>query len=153
MNQERLAQLHQRYVALYSEEPTRGGGIAELQALLDVSLPDEMQAIAEFYSGGIVGGISHNSFDPEPAAASIAKTTLSFRSAINLPYRFIVLAELDESVIVLDVESEVVTWCDNCDVSRLDGSSEMLGKTETWPSYADFFEFCLDEEEEERRYQ
>jgi len=75
---------------------------------------------------------------------------LRLRSAIDLPHRFVVLAEPAESLIVLDVDSGVVTWCGNFDVSRLDDSSKMLGKATTWPSYADFFAFLLDEEGEER---
>ncbi len=76
--------------------------------------------------------------------------TLRLRSAIDLPHRFIVLAQPSESLIVLDVESEGVIWCDNYDVPRLDDSSKMLGTPDTWPRYAEFFEFLLDEEEEER---
>lgn len=146
MDDNALKKLHQRYVAYFGDEPTRPEAIAELESSLGVILPDDMKAVAKFYSGGIVGGISHHSLDGNSPATNLLQETLRLRSAINLTHRFLVLAEPSESLIVLDVDSGVVTWCDDYDVLRLDGSSQMLGKPNTWPSYADFFEFLLDEE-------
>ncbi len=150
MDESNLASLRQRYVALFGKEPSPAGAIADLESSLDVGLPHDLKAIAEFYSGGMLGGISHNAFAAGVAATNVAEETLRLRAAIDLPHRFIGLAEPAESLVVLDIDSGVVTWCDNFDVSRLDDSSKMIGKPSTWPSYAAFFEYLLDEEGEER---
>lgn len=142
--------LRRRYVAYYGEEPAQLGAVVCLETALGIVIPRDMKAISKFYSGGILGGISHYSFESSSRETNaIICKTLSFRLAISLPHRFIVLAEPAESSIVLDVKSGTVTWCDNFDVSRL-GSSEMLGKPDTWPSYAAFFEYLLNMEDEER---
>lgn len=153
MDEPNISNLHQRYVAYFGAEPSPTGAIAKLESLLDVGLPRDLKAIAEFYSGGMIGGISHNAFATGVAATNIADETLRLRSAVRLPDRFVVLAEPAESLIVLDVDSGIVTWCDSFDISRLDDSNKMVGKPRTWPSYAAFFEYLLDEENEERREQ
>ncbi len=150
MNDKNFTNLRQRYAALFGVEPSKDGAIADLESSLGITLPDDVKAISQFYSGGIVGGISHNAFDGSGRAANIVKETLRLRAAIELPNRFIVLAEPSESLIVRDVESGVVTWCDHSDVPRLEDRSQMLGQPNVWTSYAEFFEFLLDEEDEER---
>jgi hypothetical protein len=150
MDHKDLTDMRQRYAAFFGEESLRDDAITELESSLGVILPDDVKAIAVFFRGDLLGGISHYSFDGSSPATNVVERTLSFRSAVDLPHRFLVLAEPAESVIVFDVESGVVTWCDNFDVSRLDDTSKMLGKPNTWLSYADFFRFLLDEEAEER---
>lgn len=153
MDESSYRNLRERYVAFFGEEPTPVGSIIALESSLDIVLPRDLKQIAEFYSGGMLGGISHNALATRTAATNIAEETLSFRAAVKLPHRFIVLAEPAESLVVLDTDSEVVTWCDNYDVSRLEDSSQMVGKPTTWSSYASFFEYLLDEEGEERAEQ
>ncbi len=153
MDESHLANLRQRYVAYFGEEPSPAGAIANLESSIDVSLPGDLKAIADFYSGGMLGGVSHHVFSSGVAATNVADETLRLRSTVELPHRFIVLAEPAESLIVLDVESGVVTWCDDFDASRLDGSNRMVGEPSTWPSYAAFFEYLLGKEGEERQEQ
>ena len=150
MNEDDLTVMQQRYAAFFGEELPPEGAIAGMESALDIALPDDVSAISQFFRGDLLGGISHYSFDESSSATNIVNETTRLRAAIGLPHRFIVLAEPAESLIVLDVESGVVTWCGNFDVSRLDGSSKMLGNPDTWPSYAEFFEYLLDEEVEER---
>lgn len=149
MNETEFHRLHQGYVSLFGEEPAPIGAIDSLQSSLSVKLPSDVRKISEFYGGGFIGGKSHHAF-ATGAATSIAGETMRLRSAINLPHRFVVLAEPANSFIVLDVESGVVTWCDANDVVHLHDSSKMSNPPETWSSYADFFAFLLAEEEEER---
>ncbi len=65
----------------------------------------------------------------------------------------VVLAEPPASLIVLitqrDNDQPEVIWLDNIDVSRL-GDIRSLRKPQLWNSYADFFQFLLKREEEER---
>ena len=84
------------------------------------------------------------------SAANIVAATLELRSAINLPHRFVALAEPANSLIVLDTDTGSVTWYDANDVAYLDTPQEMSAAPDTWPTYADFFEFLLDREDEQR---
>ena len=77
--------------------------------------------------------------------------TLRLRRAIDMPHRFVALAEPPSSLIVLDCDSGQVIWCDATDASRLNNLSSTIIAPEIWPSYAAFFEYLLDVEEKERR--
>lgn len=150
MDQDALTTFRQRHTAFFGERSLAEGSIADLELSLGVVLPDDVKAISQFFRGHLLGGVSHYSFDPRFASWNIAEETIRLRTAVNLPDWFVVLAEPDESLIVLDVDTRAVAWCSAFDVSRLDGSSKMLGATDIWPSYAAFFEYLLDMEDEER---
>lgn len=149
MHDANIARLRQRYVACFGEEPAPVGAIAALESSLDVELPRDLREIAEFYSGGLLGGVSHNAF-VVGAAENIVEETIRLRAVAVLPHRYLVLAEPAESLIVLDTASGAVVWCDNFDAARLNNVNTMLGAPDLWPSYAAFFEHLLDEEAAER---
>lgn len=151
MNKDDLTKMRRRYASFFGEEQTSEEAIAGLESSLGVVLPDDVKAISQFFRGDLLGGISHYSFDGSSPATNILNETSRLRSAVALPHRYVVLAEPDESLIVLDVESGTVTWCDNFDVSRLDGNNKMLGKPKMWSTYAAFFGYMLDMEDDERR--
>ena len=147
--------MRERYISLFGEEPAHDSALEAIQSALDVTLPDDVKKIAEFYCGGILGGISHNSLEATGPATNVVDETQRLRRTINLPHRFIVLAEPSESLIVLDCESNAtggpaVIWCDANDVGRVDHVPSMSNLPGTWPSYSAFFSYLLDEEEEER---
>ena len=102
----------------------------------------------------MLGGVSHNAIDTSGPATNVVEETLRLRSAINLPQRFVVLSEPPNSLVVLDCKcratnAPTVIWCAAHDVERF-GDLTAMSNPETWPTYAEFFSYLLDEEEEER---
>jgi hypothetical protein len=75
--------------------------------------------------------------------------TQRLRRAIGLPNQFVVLGEPPESLLVLNCESGEVLWCDAIDAERL-GREPLLKRPDTWPHFADFLEYLLNEEEREQ---
>ncbi len=143
--------LRERYLSFFGEEPATADAVQVIESALKVKLPEDLKEIAKFYSGGMLGGISHAGIDE----SGIIAETQRLRSAINLPHRFLFLAEPAESFIALDCEGgangvPTVIWCDAHDVDHLDDLQTMSNPPETWPSYSAFFSYLLDEEEEER---
>jgi hypothetical protein len=69
---------------------------------------------------------------------------------IDLPHRYVALAEPPESLIVLDCESGAIIWCAAANACRLEDRKTMLSPYDSWPDYLSFFAFLLDEEQAER---
>jgi hypothetical protein len=127
--------------------------LQELERSLGVILPNDFKEIAAFYSGGIVGGISHNAIATSGPATNIFEETVRLRQALNLPRSLVVLAEPAESLIIMDTSasegSPAVMWIDASDARDLAGL-EGLHDPQLWRSYTDFFDFLLVREVEER---
>src|SRR5262249_17561566 len=107
--------LRDHYIAQFGHEPTDSDELDGIERELGVQLPPDFKEIATFYSGGMVGGISHNAIAASGPATNITGETRWLRQAIGLPCNFIVLAEPPASLIVMDTTGPVV-WLDDIDV-------------------------------------
>jgi hypothetical protein len=144
-----MEQLTKRYRALYPLEGTSAIELKIIENKLDIKLPDDFKEIAQFYSGGLLGGISHFSISDE-ADPTITGETLRLRQQIGLLHKYVVLAEPPSSLIVMDTAgTPAVLWVDATDAEHL-GKRALATPPDEWASYRDFFESLLDEEEEER---
>ncbi len=147
--------LRTQYVAFFGLEPVEAGVLQELERSLNVTIPGDFKEIASFYSGGILGGISHHAIAASGRASNILEETSRLRVKAKLPKSMIVLAEPPESLIVMDSNAQegspVVMWIDINELSRL-GTPMTLSSPQVWPTYADFFAFLLRREKEERAY-
>lgn len=144
-----VADLKQKYIALYGTEGCTAEELLRIEAALDVQLPDDFKMISEFYNGGFLGGISHHEIATHGEATNIVQETLRIRKAIGLNKAFIVLAEPSGSLIVLDVRGNPsVIWCDAVEA---DGLKVMgfVNEPNVWESYASFFFYMLSQENEE----
>lgn len=150
-----LEQLKERYLALFPEDRDTEKQmidqkvIEEMEQRLSVRLPDDFRRIAAFTGGSTVG-----SFSPLPYELSYPENlvgrTLELRSTIGLPHRFIPITEPDEGFIVLDTEPEPggpqVIWIDAVEAETL-ATGDFDHEPDVWPTFADFFAECLEEEE------
>jgi len=123
----------------------------EIQTTLNVRLPEDFCEITAFFGGGLLGGISNHSFS-NLDSPNIIDETIRLRDSINLPSQFIVLAESDESLIVMDTQSiPSIIWCDAVEVSKLKNKT-FISKPDEWNTYTEFFSQLLKDEEEEQQY-
>lgn len=144
----KIEDLKERYEALFGEEPCDSGTLKDIEDALDISLPADFVKISTFYSGGLLGGISHLAFASEGPADNIVRETLRLRESTGLNNRYIVIAEPAESLIVLNVESAEVIWCDSVDVRNINSGNYMV-EPDRWENYLAFFKYLLDEEDDE----
>lgn len=148
-----IKELKSRYQSLFGIEGAQNDSILKVERALKLTLPNDFKAISEFYSGGDIGMVSHHSIDYPCDASNLVEETLRLRSQFKLKDNFIVVAEPAESIIILDTSSNStnkVIWCDANDLSNLNEGKKISNQIDTWPSYADFFEYLITEEEEER---
>ncbi len=146
-----IQKLKERYTSIYGSEPVSTETLKTIEDKLGVELPADFKEIASFYSGGLLGGISHHAIAAEGAATNIVEETLRIRKAIGLADRFVVLAQPSESLIVLCVDkgdgSSEVIWCDAVEAKNLN-SYNFMNAPDIWDSYMEFFSHLLDEDEE-----
>lgn len=145
-----IQDLKDRYINLYPSDGIDKSVIKRIEDILKIRLPEDLCQIAEFYSGGLLGGISSFSFAYEGISPNIVDETLRLRNAIKLPSRFIVLAEPPESLIVMDTENmPSIIWCDAMDAEKI-GNMLFAIESQTWGTYIEFFTKLLEDEEEEQ---
>ncbi|MGM9922213.1 MAG: SMI1/KNR4 family protein [Bhargavaea sp.] len=144
-----MEQLRKRYAALYPVEGARKIELENVERQLNIKLPDDFRNIARFYSGGLLGGISHFSIS-DKATPNITGETLRLRQQIDLPHEYVVLAEPPSSLIIMNTAgTPALIWTDASDADNL-GKRVFATPPDEWTTYWDFFEALLDEEEEER---
>ena len=145
-----MNELRNKYKALYDIDGVSKEDLDKIENELQIKLPSDFREISGFYSGGIVGGIDIHSFlFSEP---NFISETIRIREAVGLPNRFIVIAEEAESIIVMDTEKKPsIMWLDSVEVTKLE-MQDFISKPDVWEDFSDFFNYLLDEEEEERKY-
>jgi hypothetical protein len=145
-----IQELRKKYMHLYPSDGIDECVIRRIEDILKIKLPEDFWQIADFYSGGLLGGISGFSFAYEDITPNIVEETLRLRKAIKLPSRYIVLAEPPESLIVMDTENTPsIIWCDATDAIRISDMS-FITRPQTWSTYLEFFAELLEDEEAEQ---
>jgi hypothetical protein len=142
-------ELRNTYIELYPEEPTSTNTLNNIERILSISLPSDFKAVASFYSGGYLGGISHFEISSESQADNITQKTMEWRNSINLPDKYIAIAEPASSLIVLDTSYSEVLWISSVDASRLFTKEPFSDSFDSFESYGSFFAFLIDRETEE----
>jgi len=147
-----IDKLRNKYISLYND--VDGVSIDDLDKIeqnLQVKLPKDFREISRFYSGGDIGGKSIHSFAFSDSTNLLGET-LRLREAVGLPNRIVVIAEQDMSVIVMDTENKPsIIWIDSVEVTKLH-KQDFISNPDVWEGFSDFFNYLLEEEEEERKY-
>ena len=146
----KILEMKKRYEALYSDDGINNDELIEIEKMLEIELPETFCEILTFFSGGYLGSISNYSFSRVGNSLNIIDETIRLRESVNLPTRFVVLAEPSESLIVMDTKNTPSVICfDAVGISELEKKG-FTSKPDEWESYADYFNALLEEEEEEQ---
>lgn len=146
---ERIKELKERYLNLQQSDGVNNAVLSEIEKTLKIKLPSDFCEISSFYSGGYLGGISNYSFANNDGNTNIIEETIRLRETINLPLRYIVLAEPPESIIVMDTENiPSIIWCDAVEVTKLNDKS-FISKPNEWNSYTEYFAQLTEDEEDD----
>jgi len=155
MNLQLAQELVQRYLQFADADPVTPAQLGHLEAQLNVVLPEDLKLIASVYSGGRqIGGLSIEKILADEPYGDVASCTHALRRSIQLPDRYLVLAEPPESLVVFETKAQAtietpVIWLASYDVDRL-RTGEPLRDADLFESYSEFFAFLLDRELEER---
>ncbi len=67
----KLEYLKKQYTKFYDIESVNDNIISKIENTLEVKLPSDFKSIAKFYSGGLLGGISHHEISLKSSADNI----------------------------------------------------------------------------------
>jgi hypothetical protein len=145
-----IQSLRKRYVALNGERPAQEILISKIVTELGLTLPHDFLEISRFFDGSGINVLPLFSLSGTSPKLNPVNETLRLRQAVNLPVQWLVLGEPPESLLLMDCASDGrVIWIDAIDVGRII-DEDFKGEPTTWNSFSDFFEYLLDEEEEDR---
>jgi len=88
-----------------------------------------------------------------PNISTAVKDTRRFRSAVDLPDRYVVLDDMnDGGVVLLDTQSAdgPVLWVDSHAVGKLRSNNLSQSEHDLFPSFVSWLERCLDNDEQFR---
>lgn len=141
-----ILKLKKRYLKFAEEDGIEEQEIENVEHILGLTLPNDFKEISRFFCGGCLGIVENYRFT-QGKWNNIIDETKRLREEVNLPLKFVVLAEPSESLIVMDVEDKPsIIWCDSIDVYNL-GTKSYARSPDTWENYSDFFSELLSDEE------
>jgi hypothetical protein len=120
---------------------------------LNVILPDDLIETSKVYDYAYLGRFEFFSFCYK-GYSGVVEETLTFRKTACLPNRYMVLSDMGDAGIILietqdspDKPSPVI-WCDLIpDFFNLCEGKPMEQNPTIWPSFTDFFEYLVEQEE------
>ncbi len=151
-----MIKLKDRYLSLFPEKGIANSKIRNIEQRLLIKMPKDLREILEYYAGySDIAKLSLFSFIEEENSWNVCDKTEYFRKAVHLPSEYLVLQEGDESFIVLETQNNPdkaapVFWISSTDAYNLIEKKPLLDNPTIFPTFADFFEYLLDEEEKMR---
>jgi hypothetical protein len=126
--------------------------IIQIEDQLNLKFPKDFKEICKFYTGEMLGGHSFLNFQTV-GNYSIEEETLALREAIKLPHDFLVLY-CEYGMIYMDCNQNSLKYGHVMYVGTEDAQWLCDGVEPKYywdyPTFSDFFEHLLDEEEKER---
>lgn len=133
-----------RYVKLEAPEKLN---YEEVSLKLNITFSKDFKDIGDRVRFDYILGVGGFSFD-----IGVLQKTLKLRENVNLPKDTLVLLENDASLIFMKCfgDHEEVYWISMEDAYRYCDGDPFMYNPITFPTFADFFSYLLDEEEKER---
>jgi hypothetical protein len=141
------------YKLLFSND--NGVSIQEIQNIekkLEIILPKDFKDISTCYRGGLLGGMSLLTIDDDgDNHYGIIHLTLSFRKQSLIKKDYLVLMYDSPSIVFLNCQTGYVYYISEYDLDNLLKDQELMDDPTVFKSYANFFQYLLDEEEKIRK--
>jgi hypothetical protein len=149
----RIAGLTQRALLFQKEGvPLKHSEIDYVSSSLGVVFSEDFVDINVIYDYAYLGRFDFYSFYYK-GASGVTKKTRTFREVINLPHRYVLLSDMgDAGAVFLETQDtpekpSPVIWCDQEDIDRLCREEPLIYNPTVWPSFTDFFEYLVEQEE------
>lgn len=145
-----------RYLKLYKPRPLKKEYIDAIEEKLNVILPEDFILITKYYdSYEMIGILDLFSFKYDVNDWNIVSQTLELREAVQLPKGYVILEKEGETftaMLTKDNRSEAtpVYWSGLNDVYNLVEEVPLENGPTIFPSFTDFFEYLVTEEENKR---
>jgi hypothetical protein len=119
-----------------------------VEQALNIIFPDDFKEISSEYNYEYISAFEMYNFSLSDEY-SVKGGTIKWRNSISLPSDYLVLGENGSSAIIMKIENNnsTIIWCALEDVFNLCDGKPMEYNPTIFPSFTDFFEFLIDEEE------
>ncbi len=159
MDEVLVKNLMDRYRLLLPDVPLYDDNLASVENALDIVLPQDLKEISSVYDGGTFGAMPNYHLRLTSWGYDVVTLTLRLRELIDLPHWFIILAELDESVVFLktmktDDLPTLIYWIDTPNAKLLADRDPLPPElVQPFTDFTHYFAFMVEEEEKERVYE
>lgn len=133
--------------------PLNSEGMDFVSSQLGVVLPDDFRKINSVFDYEYLGSFQFPCFY-QNGNSGVVDETLGNRESLNLPSKFVILSiEDDVSVLLLETQdspekSSPIIWCDMFpDFFNICEGKPIEQNPTIWPSFTDFFEYLVEQEE------
>jgi hypothetical protein len=158
MGNKKIGEVIKRYSNLYKGRALSEKSINLIEKKLKIILPNDFKEISKVFDAyEILGGHALYSFNPSVKNYNIVDKTIYYRNSnLYLPTKYIALEETEVNFTVLETHQDAnmntrVICCSIEDIYNLANGKPLLYNPLVFPTFLDFFEYLLDQEEEERR--
>lgn len=158
MENRKIEEAIKRYSNLYKIRALPEKSINLIEKTLKIILPNDFKEISKVFDAyEILGGHALYSFDPSVKNYNIIDKTIYYRNSdLHLPAQYIALEETEVNFTVLETHQDAsmntrVICCSIEDIYNLANGKPLLYNPLIFSAFLDFFEYLLDQEEEERR--
>ncbi|WP_375333523.1 SMI1/KNR4 family protein [Candidatus Tisiphia endosymbiont of Xenochironomus xenolabis] len=124
--------------------------VKNVEIKLNIFFPEDFKILCNFYGYDFFRLFSFYNFEDEEG---VIEETKYYRKKHNLPSNYLVLFSDDVSFVLLKIistDKSKVIWCDYQDFFKLCEGHPMQYNPTIFPSFVDFYEYLLDEEEKIR---
>jgi len=129
--------------------------VKKMEKILGITFANDLKKISERFRFDFLNTFAgfHNFEDDENNG--VIPETLRLRKVINFPHNSLFLYEDDASVLILKTQKDPaepspIYWIDVMDVERYCEEEPLECQQHIFPSFTDFFEYLVTEEERER---
>ena len=158
MKEKNLDTIIKRYLNLFEKRGLGSSKLKLIEEKLNIVLPEDFKRITDVFDGyEEIGGFSLFSFDLEVKEWNVIEKTEFYRASnCKLPRCYLALMEESESFIVMKTQDRPnlpapVIWCSLSDAYNLQDNTALEANPTIFPSFMNFFEYLLDQEDEERK--
>ena len=151
MTIEAIKKLMRKAVYLEQLQPISDREILNVERKLKITLPADFKEICKDYSYEGFSRFDFFNFGLENEHSVIGET-LGYRKSLNFPQKYLVLYEDDASFICMEMQGDPekltpIIWCAIEDVSQLCKGKPLQYEHTIFPSFTDFFEYLISNEE------
>lgn len=125
--------------------------IKNVEKKLDILFPEDFKILCTFYGYDFFRYTAFFNFEMEEG---VINETLSLRKEYNLPNNYLLLDQDEPGPILMKITSNdnaEVIMCSYGDFLNICGGKPYAEDPMIFPTFADFYEFLLDEEEKMRK--
>ena len=145
-----------RFRKIYPNVREESPPIDQMEKMLNVIFPKDWREISKYYTGEMLGSYWTLAPDIKGPGDNIVEANLRYRRIFNLPNKYLILNDIEYSAIILETQESSEKFApvyiiDSIDIENFIHSKHLNVPKREFENYMKFFEYLIDQEEEDRK--